>query len=139
MGNDVEDCFRRILAGESGIRRITLFDVSDYKVTIGGDVVDFDASKFIEPRELKRVDRFTQFGLVAAGQAIRDAEIISDQLDRNRCGVILGSGIGGLITIEEQMAKLLYKGPDRVSPLTIPKLMLNAAGAHIAAPASGRR
>jgi 3-oxoacyl-[acyl-carrier-protein] synthase II len=121
-----------LLSGESGIRRITLFDVSDYEVTIGGDIPDFDGSTCIEHRELKRVDRFTQFGWVAADQAIRDSGLEIELIDRRRCGVILGSGIGGLITIEEQMAKLLHKGPDRVSPLTIPKLMLNAAGAHIA-------
>ncbi len=132
LGNDVEECFRRVLSGESGIHRISLFDISDFEVTIGGDIPDFDGSAFIEHKELKRVDRFTQFGLVASGQAIRDAGLDLERLDRRRCGVILGSGIGGLITIEEQMAKLLFKGPDRVSPLTIPKLMLNAAGAHIA-------
>ncbi len=125
---DVEECFQRVVAGESGIHQITLFDISDFQVRIGGDIPDFNASDQIEHRELKRIDRFTQFGIVAANTAIRDSGIELERLDLRRCGVILGSGIGGLITIEEQLARLVLKGPDRVSPLTIPKLMLNAAG-----------
>ncbi len=128
----VDDCFQRIVAGESGIHSITLFDVSDFQVQIAGDVPDFDPSAHIDQKELKRLDRFSQFGVVAAIDAIRDSGIDFDRLDRSSCGVILGSGIGGLTTIEEQLTRLVLKGPDRVSPLTIPKLMLNAAGANIA-------
>lgn len=127
----VDDLWQRILAGESGIHEIRLFDTSDFRVKIGGDVYDFDASDYMDSKELKRVDRFTQFAAMAGTDAIRDAGVDFSQEDPFRCGVVLGSGIGGLGEIETQMHKLLTKGPDRVSALTVPKMMLNAAGGHI--------
>lgn len=127
----VDDLWSRVLAGESGIHSIRLFDVSDFKVTIGGDIYDWNPSDYIDPKELKRLDRFTQFAIVAATDAVADSGIDFSSLDSFRSGVILGSGIGGLSTIEEQMSRLMTKGPNRVSPLTIPKLMLNAAGGNI--------
>jgi 3-oxoacyl-[acyl-carrier-protein] synthase II len=128
----VDDCFQKVVNGASGIHKITLFDVSDFQVQIAGDIPNFDASSCVDPKELKRIDRFSQFGVFAASDAVRDSGLDLDQCDRSRCGVIIGSGIGGLTTIEEQLSRLVLKGPDRVSPLTIPKLMLNAAGANIA-------
>ncbi|MEC8506156.1 MAG: beta-ketoacyl-[acyl-carrier-protein] synthase II, partial [Planctomycetota bacterium] len=127
----VDDLWSRVLAGESGIHPIRLFDVSDFKVTIGGDIYDWNPSDYIDPKELKRLDRFTQFAIVAATDAVADSGIDFSSMDSFRSGVILGSGIGGLSTIEEQMSRLMTKGPNRVSPLTIPKLMLNAAGGNI--------
>ena len=127
----VDDLWSRVLAGESGIHPIRLFDVSDFKVTIGGDIYDWNPSDYIDPKELKRLDRFTQFAIVAATDAVADSGIAFSSMDSFRSGVILGSGIGGLSTIEEQMSRLMTKGPNRVSPLTIPKLMLNAAGGNI--------
>ena len=127
----VDDLWARVLAGESGIHPIRLFDVSDFKVTIGGDIYDWNPSDYIDPKELKRLDRFTQFAIVAATDAVADSGIDFSSMDSFRSGVILGSGIGGLSTIEEQMSRLMTKGPNRVSPLTIPKLMLNAAGGNI--------
>ena len=127
----VDDLWSRVLAGESGIHPIRLFDVSDFKVTIGGDIYDWNPLDYIDPKELKRLDRFTQFAIVAATDAVADSSIDFSSMDSFRAGVILGSGIGGLSTIEEQMSRLMTKGPDRVSPLTIPKLMLNAAGGNI--------
>jgi 3-oxoacyl-[acyl-carrier-protein] synthase II len=128
----VEDLFRRLVAGESGIHHIKLFDTARFKVKIGGDVWDWDPPEaYIDRREVKRIDRFSQFALVAATDAIRDSGLDFGQEDATKCGVILGSGIGGLNEIEEQCNKLFEKGPDRVSPFTVPKMMLNAAGANI--------
>mgnify|MGYP001813007264 FL=1 len=131
LGNDVNTFWGRLVAGECGIQTLTTIDTEGYKVHFGGEVADFDPESCIDPREVKRLDRFTQFAVHAANEAIQDAGIDFDQLDRSKCGVILGSGIGGLSEIETQIAKLLAKGPDRVSPFTVPKMMLNAAGGNI--------
>ena len=128
----VDDLFSRLLAGESGIHAIKLFDTERFKVKIGGDVWDWDPPEsYLDRRELRRIDRFSQFALVGANDALRDSGLELDKEDATRCGVILGSGIGGLNEIEEQCNKLFEKGPDRVSPFTVPKMMLNAAGANI--------
>ena len=127
----VGDLWNRVLAGESGIHPIRLFDTTDFRVKFGGDVYDWHPVDFISPKELKRIDRFTQFALVAGTNAVSDSGIDFDKEDLFRCGVILGSGIGGLTEIENQVGRLIQKGPDRVSALTIPKLMLNAAGGNL--------
>jgi 3-oxoacyl-[acyl-carrier-protein] synthase II len=127
----VDDLFQRLLAGESGVHPLRLFDTTEYKVKFAGDVYDWDPSAYIDKKEIKRLDRFTQFALVAGVEAVNDSGLDFSREDSFRCGVILGSGIGGLNEIEEQMERLLHKGPDRVSALTIPKLMLNAAGGNL--------
>lgn len=136
---DVDECWNRVLKCDSGIHDIQLFDTSDIKVTIGGDVYDW---KFGEtPAEAKRVDRYSQFALVAAADAMKAAGWKLDDAGRvafsspsqsAKFGVVLGSGIGGMTTIYDQMSRLILKGPGRVSPLTIPKLMLNAGGGNLA-------
>ena len=128
----VEDLFRRLLAGEAGIHALQAFDTATHKVTIGGDIHDWSSQEYIPPKEAKRLDRFTEFAMVAAVDAIDDSGIDFAAEDMFRCGVILGSGIGGLITIEEQHARLIRKGVDRVSALTVPRMMLNAAGGNVA-------
>lgn len=131
MGHQVEECWKRVTEGESGITLITLVDMTGIKVLIGGDIKDFDPTGYIEPRDVKRIDRFSQFTIVAASEAIKDSGI--DQLrDKSRIGVVTGSGIGGLTMISDAMTRLVTKGPDRVSPMTIPKLMLNAGGGNVA-------
>lgn len=128
----VEDLFRRLVAGESGVHEIKIFDTERFKVKIGGDVWDWDPPEtYLDRKEVKRIDRFSQFAVVAAIDAVRDSGLEFEKEDASRCGVILGSGIGGLNEIEEQVTKLVQKGPDRVSPFTVPKMMLNAAGANI--------
>ena len=127
----VDDLWNRLLAGESGVHPLKLFDTEKHKVKFGGDIYDWLPTDYISTKELKRVDRFTQFAVVAGTDAIADSGLDFDKEDAFRCGVILGSGIGGLGEIEAQVERLLYKGPDRVSALTIPKLMLNAAGGNI--------
>jgi len=127
----VEDLWTRILAGESGIGPINLFDVSNYKVRFAGEVRNWSTEGYIHPKDAKRIDRFTQFAMVAGTDAVRDSGIDFAKEDPFRCGAIIGSGIGGLNEIEEQHSRLLEKGPDRVSAFTIPKLMANAAAGHI--------
>lgn len=129
LSRQVDDCWARILNGESGIHPIQLFDVSDMRVNFGGDVLDFDCSNYIDKKEEKRIDRFSQFALVAGIDAVNDSGLDFSQFNPYRGGVVLGSGIGGLQTIEEQIAKLIQEGPHRVSPMTVPRMMLNAAGA----------
>ena len=127
----VDDLWKRILAGESGIHPIRVFDTTDFKVKFGGDIYDWDPGEYISQKDSKRIDRFTQFALVAGTDAVIDSGLDFQREEPFRCGVILGSGIGGLGEIESQMQRLLTKGPDRVSALTIPKLMLNAAGSNL--------
>ncbi|MBX7073167.1 MAG: beta-ketoacyl-ACP synthase II [Pirellulales bacterium] len=127
LSSKVPDLWQRILAGESGVREVRHFDTTEFKVKFGGEITDWSTDGYLPPKEAKRVDRFTQFAVVAAGDAIADAGIDFSKLDTFRTGVILGSGIGGLHEIETQHTRLLEKGPDKVSPFTIPKLMVNAA------------
>jgi 3-oxoacyl-[acyl-carrier-protein] synthase II len=128
----VDDFFQRLLNAESGIHALKIFDTEKFKVKFGGDVYDWDPPEtYLDRKEIKRLDRFSQFAIVSAIDAVRDAGLDFSQTNLDRCGVILGSGIGGLNEIEEQVTKLVSKGPDRVSPFTVPKMMLNAAGANI--------
>ncbi len=131
LADDIDNFWSRLTAGECGIHQLTTMDTSAYKVNFGGDIPDFSVAGFVDHREAKRLDRFTQFAVFAAGKAIQDSGIDFDQTDRSKCGVILGSGIGGLAEIEIQIEKMLAKGPDRVSPFTVPKMMVNAAGGNI--------
>ena len=124
---DVDSFWQRLTAGQSGIHELSILDTSRYKVHFGGDIPDFDVSDYVDHRDAKRIDRFTQFAMHAGGQAVGDSGIDFDQVDRSRCGVIKGSGIGGMTEIENQIERMLAKGPDRVSPFTVPKMMLNAA------------
>ncbi|MEO8496994.1 MAG: beta-ketoacyl synthase N-terminal-like domain-containing protein, partial [Planctomycetota bacterium] len=111
----VDDLWNRILAGESGIHPLRCFDTEEFKIKFGGYIHDWDPSAYIAAKEIKRVDRFTQFALVAGANAIRESGLDFAKEEPFRCGVILGSGIGGLGEIETQMFKLFEKGPSRVS------------------------
>jgi 3-oxoacyl-[acyl-carrier-protein] synthase II len=127
----VDDLWKRVLAGESGVGQIRLFDTTGYRVKFGGEISDWATDGYVSPKDAKRIDRFTQFALVAGIDAVKDSGLDFPKEDTFRCGVILGSGIGGLHEIEEQHSRLLQKGPDRVSAFTIPKLMVNAAAGHV--------
>src|SRR6185436_2149563 len=139
----VEELFKRLLAGESGIHPLRIMPGLDrFKVRFGGDVYDWEPEKwpaafiakpdsFTEKKEIKRLDRFSQFAMVAGYEAVNDSGLDFSKEDPYRCGVILGSGIGGLHEIEEGCTKLVEKGPDRVSPFVVPKMMLNAAGGNL--------
>ncbi len=122
------DMFKALCEGKSGISNIESFDTSEYPVHIGGEVKDFDISKYADFREGKRMDRFTQFAVGSAAQAIEDAGLTFDNEQIcKRTGVIIGTGIGGLHEIEDQHTRLLQKGPSKVSAFCVPKLMANAA------------
>ena len=127
----VDDLWNRVLNGESGIHNIKLFDTDEFKVKFGGDIHNWPVEGYMTVKDQKRLDRFAQFALVAGRDALEDSEIDFSSVDVYRCGVILGSGIGGLAEIEEQMARLFSKGPNRVSAFTVPKMMLNAAGSNL--------
>jgi len=127
----VEDLWQKVLAGKSGIHYLQAFDTTDHKVKFGGDIHDWSTNGHVPPRETKRIDRFTQFALVAGIDAVKDSGIDFEKYDCWRLGAIIGSGIGGINEIETQEQRLLHKGPDKVSAFTIPKLMLNAASGHL--------
>jgi 3-oxoacyl-[acyl-carrier-protein] synthase II len=138
----VEELFKQLLAGESGVHPLRIIDTERFKVKFGGDVYDWEPERwpaafiekpdsFTEKKEIKRLDRFSQFAMVAGYEAMMDSGLDIASEDPYRCGVILGSGIGGLHEIEEGCQKLIEKGPDRVSPFVVPKMMLNAAGGNL--------
>jgi len=134
LGRPVDQFWDRILRGESGVGPITLFDVAGYRVQFGGQVHwNAEGEDIAGPKELKRLDRFTQFAIAAAKDAVADSGIDFAQQDPFRCGVVIGSGIGGLWEFEVQEERLLHKGIDKVSPFTIPKLMVNSASGHVSA------
>ena len=128
LGQELEPFWASLLSGQCGIDRITAFDVTAYDCQIAGEVKNFDPTgAFPSPKELRRTDRFTQFGVVAGYKALLDSGIDLTQADRDEIGVFIGSGIGGLYTTEEQHKVLLSKGPGRVSPFMNPMLILNMA------------
>jgi len=131
LGCKAAELWDRLLRCESGIAPLRLMDASRFRVRIGGEVVDFSTNGYIEPKEEKRLDRFTQFAVVAGIDAVRDAGLDFSKEDPFRCGVIIGSGIGGIREIEVQHTRLLEKGPEKVSAFTIPKLMVNAAAGQL--------
>ncbi len=129
---EIELLWQAVLNGKSGIHPLTVIDTTRHKVRFGGDVTNFHPGVTVEAKDVKRLDRFTLFAMFAGYHAVRDSGIEFAKEDPFRCGAILGSGIGGLNEIEEQMFKLFSRGPDRVSPFIIPKMMLNAAGGNLA-------
>ena len=132
LASDVNLLWQSILECKSGIHHLTVIDTTRQKVTFGGDVANFEPGNTVEAKDVKRLDRFTLFAMYAGYHAVRDSGLDFNKEDPFRCGAILGSGIGGLNEIEEQMFKMFSKGPERVSPFTIPKMMLNAAGGNLA-------
>ena len=128
LGHDMDTFWNNLIAGRCGIDKITSFDVSQFDCRIAAEVKNFDPTPaFPSPKEIRRTDRFAQFGVYAGYQAMKDAGLDLDREDRDRIGVFLGSGIGGLSTVEEQHRILLGKGPRRLSPFMIPMLILNMA------------
>ena len=131
LGIGVQKNWEALLRGESGIGPITRFDASKHSTRIAGEVKNFDPLAFIERRESRRMDRFIQFALAAAALAVEDARINPDLLEGDRTGVYIGSGIGGLATIEESHKTLLERGPDRVSPFFLVSIIINEAAGYV--------
>jgi len=131
IGRGREAFWKAACEGRSGVSLVTRFDTTGFEVRIAGWLPDFDPQPVIPPRDARRIDRYAQFALVAADEAVRDSGLELEREDRDRLGCIIGSGIGGLQEMEEQKAILLQRGPDRVSPFLIPKMMANSAGGLI--------
>lgn len=131
LGNEVETFWNRLCRGESGISRIDTFDTSRFKTKIAGIVREFDAEARFGRKEARRMDRFCQFALAAADQALEDSGLSLGEIDRERLGVYVGSGIGGIQTLLEQDAILRDRGPERVSPTLVPMMISNMAAAMI--------
>ncbi|MEO0025443.1 MAG: beta-ketoacyl-ACP synthase II [candidate division WOR-3 bacterium] len=131
LGNDVKTYWENLLAGVSGIKRISAFDPSDLAVQIAGEVKNFNPLERLDAKLVKRADRFTQFALWAVVEALKDAGIDLNQEDCNRVGVIVGSGMGGIATWEQQHEIFITRGPRPVSPLLIPMMIPDMASGQI--------
>jgi 3-oxoacyl-[acyl-carrier-protein] synthase II len=131
LGLEVDEMWRRLVRGASGVTKIDAFDADGYKARIAATVKGFDGKERFGLKESRRMDRFTQFALAAADQAIADAGLDLDSVNRERIGVYVGSGIGGIQSLEEQHATLLARGPGKVSPLLVPIMISNMAAATI--------
>ena len=128
LGHQLDVFWNKLVAGRCGIERITAFDPTPFDTQIAGQVKDFDpAPAFPSPKEIRRTDRYSQFGIFAGHQALLDSGLNLDQENRDEIGVIIGSGIGGLSTTTEQLKILLERGPGRLSPFMIPMLISNMA------------
>jgi len=132
LGSDLETFWNNLVAGKSGVSRIESFDVSEYPTQIAAEIKDFNPEDYIDRKEARRMDRFVQFAVAAGKMAVQDAGLeLGVNVDSERVGVIVGSGIGGLGTWEEQHSILLEKGPKRVSPFFIPMMIANMASGQI--------
>lgn len=131
VGNDAESTWNGLISGKNGIDNISLFDASKLKVKLAAEVKSFDHSKYIDPKTAKRMDRFTQLAVCASKMAYEDANLNDNNFDKEDARVVMGSGIGGLGTIQEQIEKSTLKGPSRISPFFIPSSIINIAPAHI--------
>jgi 3-oxoacyl-[acyl-carrier-protein] synthase II len=128
LGNQVDELWNNLLAGQCGVDRITLFDATHFDTKIAAEVKSFDPlPAFPSPKEVRRTDRYTQFGVLAAYNALKDSGLELDKVNRDEVGVFIGSGIGGLYTTQEQAKILFDRGPGRLSPFMIPMLILNMA------------
>lgn len=131
VGNSLEEFWTNLTGGKSGVGPITRFDTEGYTSKIAAEVKDFEPADYIDRKEARRMDRFTQFAVAAASKAVENARLDFDKLNRARCGVILGSGVGGIETLEEQHKILLERGPGRISPFFIPMMISNMGSGRV--------
>lgn len=131
IGNGKDNFWNSIKNGVCGIDKVTRFDASNFQTQVVAEVKDFNGEEYINKKELKRMDRFSQYAVVASKMAVEDANLDLESIDRNKMGVIIGSGIGGIETIEEQHKILLNKGNKRVTPFFIPMMIVNMAEGQV--------
>lgn len=131
IGIGLEAFWQGLVSGHSGAGEITQFDASDFDTRIAAEVKGFDPSDYMERKEARRMDRFAQFGVAAARMAIEDANLDLDQVDRDQVGVLIGSGIGGIRTLEDQSRALFERGPSRVSPFFVPMMIPDMASGQV--------
>jgi len=135
IGNNLEEFWKSLLEGKSGVKRLQCFDPTHFTSKIAAEVRNFDPSPYLSAKEIKRMDRFVQFAVVSAKLAVADAGLDLDKTDRNKVGVLVGSGIGGLHTVETEHRQYVVlgpeKGPDRISPFLIPMLIVNMGSGQI--------
>jgi len=132
LGNNVTDFWQGLIQGESGLDKVTRFDLGDIPTQIAGEVKDFNPSLYMDRKEVRRMDRFTQYAVAAAKMALEDADLDISKVSSDKVGVVLGSGIGGMATLEEQIEVRRVKGPGRVSPFFVPMMISNMAAGQIA-------
>jgi beta-ketoacyl-acyl-carrier-protein synthase II len=131
LASSVSASWDAILKGKSGIAPITCMDASQFKVQIAGEASDFDPLNVIEKRDLNKIDRYAQLALHASDEAVKDAGLTTDVYEAGKIGVVIGSGVGGLTTVEENLKNYFEKGPRRISPFVVPKMMCNSAAGHV--------
>lgn len=132
LGNTAAELWSGVKEGKNGIDRITHFDLTDYKCTLAGEAKNFDPANYVERKEVNRMDRFCHFGIAAAVEAVADSGLNLDKIDREMFGVLVGSGMGGMKTFEDEVRKLVEKGPKRISPLFVPMAISNMTAGNIA-------
>lgn len=132
IGNDIDTFWNNVKEGTVGIGEITKFDTTDYKVKLAAEVKDFDPTEYMDKREARRMEPFSQYAVAAAKQAVEDSGLDFDKEDRNRIGVSIGCGVGSMQAMERDHKKLLEKGPGRISPLLVPMMITNMAAGNVA-------
>ena len=130
-GNSVDQFWANSIAGKSGIGPVSQFNTEGHRVTIAGELSDFDTESVLDSREIRKLDPFSIYAITAADEAVTMAGIDPDKLDLDRVGVTIGTGVGGIQTLEDQHTAIETRGPRRVSPLFVPKMIANIAGGHL--------
>lgn len=131
IGNNVEEFWNGIVEGKCGIDEITAFDTTNFKVKLAAEVKNLNVEEILDKKAAKRMDRYTQFAMIASREAVKDANINMEEIDSTRFGVVIASGIGGLSTMQKDIGTLHEKGPDRVSPMFIPMSISNMASGNV--------
>ena len=132
VGNNIDEMWESLKQGKCGIDEITRFDTTDYKVKLAGELKNFNEEEYLEKKECRKLDKFSKYAMIAAREAWKDSGLDRETQDMERVATILGAGIGGIETIEQENKKLLTKGPDRISPLYIPTGIVNMAAGNVA-------